>query len=125
MPDRRTQRFADFAHGPARVSWAHGGVSNAGGGILAAVSIAHIAEAANMQCMLGSMTETRAALTAAAHVVASQKNVLYADLDTFTEHITDPVRGGMQVKDGVVTVPDAPGLGFDIDPAFLKTLHAA
>ena len=95
------------------------------GGILQAMRIAHIAEAANMKCMLGSMCETRAGLTAAAHLVASQKNIQYADLDTFTEHRTDPVTGGMRVKDGVVTLPDTPGLGFDFDGAFLKTLRAA
>jgi L-alanine-DL-glutamate epimerase-like enolase superfamily enzyme len=78
-----------------------------------------------MQCMLGSMVETRLALTAAAHVVAAQKCVTYADLDTFTEHKIDPVVGGMQVKDGLVTLPQAPGLGVDVDADFLKTLKPA
>ncbi len=95
------------------------------GGILRTMQIAAIAEAANLQCMLGSMSETRIALTAAAHVMAAQKCAVYADLDTFTEHKIDPVLGGMQVKNGMVTLPDAPGLGVDVDPAFLKTLHAA
>jgi L-alanine-DL-glutamate epimerase-like enolase superfamily enzyme len=95
------------------------------GGILKSMRIAAIAEAANMQCMLGSMVETRLALTAAAHVVAAQKCVTYADLDTFTEHKIDPVVGGMQVKDGLVTLPQAPGLGVDVDADFLKTLKPA
>jgi L-alanine-DL-glutamate epimerase-like enolase superfamily enzyme len=95
------------------------------GGILQAVHIAQIAEAANMKCMLGCMNETRVGLTAAAHVVLSQRNVLYADLDTFTEHKVDPVIGGMQVKDGIVRLTGKPGLGLDIDPAWLKTLRAA
>jgi L-alanine-DL-glutamate epimerase-like enolase superfamily enzyme len=95
------------------------------GGILKAMRIAHIAAAANMEYMPDCMCETRAGLTAAAHVVASQKNIYYADLDTFMEHRVDPVTGGMQVKGGVVTLPDAPGPGLDIDPAFLKTLRAA
>ena len=88
-------------------------------------AIAQIAEAANMKCMLGCMSETRIALTAAAHVVASQKAVLYADLDAFTEQTEDPVLGGMEVKDGTIHVPDAPGLGLDIDPVFLRTLRPA
>jgi L-alanine-DL-glutamate epimerase-like enolase superfamily enzyme len=95
------------------------------GGILQSVRIAQIAEAADMRCMLGCMTETRLALTAAAHVVCSQRNVLYADLDAFTEHRIDPVVGGMQVKDGIIRLPETPGLGLDIDPAWLKTLRAA
>jgi len=92
------------------------------GGILNAVRIAHIADAANMRCMVGCMLETRIALTAAAHVVASQANIVYADLDGNAEHTADPVVGGMTTKGGIVTMPEKPGLGCDIDPAFLKKL---
>jgi L-Ala-D/L-Glu epimerase / N-acetyl-D-glutamate racemase len=92
------------------------------GGILNAVRIAHIADAANMRCMVGCMLETRIALTAAAHVVASQANIVYADLDGNAEHTLDPVVGGMTTKGGIVTMPEKPGLGCDIDPAFLKKL---
>jgi L-Ala-D/L-Glu epimerase len=94
------------------------------GGILQTLWVAQIADAADMKCMLGCMNETRVGLTAAAHVICSQRNVLYADLDAFTEHKVDPVIGGMQVKDGIVRLPDAPGLGLDIDPEWLKTLRA-
>ena len=62
------------------------------------------------------------ALTAAAHVVASQRNIIYADLDGNTEHVVDPVIGGMMVKAGIITLPETPGLGLDIDPAFLKKM---
>ncbi len=92
------------------------------GGILQAVRLAHVAAAANLPCMLGCMNETRLALTAAAHVHMSQEIIRYADLDAFFEHDADPVVGGMQVKAGVVTLPDAPGLGLEIDPAFLRKL---
>jgi L-alanine-DL-glutamate epimerase-like enolase superfamily enzyme len=95
------------------------------GGILQAVWVARIADAADMKCMLGCMSETRVALTAAAHVVCSQRNVLWADLDAFTEYEVDPVIEGMQVKDGVIHAPTTPGLGLDLDPAWLKTLRAA
>ncbi len=92
------------------------------GGILNAIRIAHIADAANMRCMVGCMLETRIALTAAAHVVASQANIVHADLDGNAEHTIDPVVGGMTTKSGIVTMPEKPGLGCDIDPAFLKKL---
>jgi L-alanine-DL-glutamate epimerase-like enolase superfamily enzyme len=95
------------------------------GGILQAAWIAQIAGAADMNCMLGCMSETRVALTAAAQVVCSQRNVLYADLDAFTIHKIDPVIGGMQVKDGIIRLSATPGLGLDIDPDWLKTLHVA
>jgi L-Ala-D/L-Glu epimerase len=92
------------------------------GGILNSVRIAHIADGANMRCMVGCMLETRLGLTAAAHVVASQKNIIYADLDGNDEHVFDPVTGGMTVKGGVLNLPETPGIGCGIDPAFLKKL---
>jgi len=93
------------------------------GGILNSIRIAHIADAANMRCMVGCMIESNLALTAAAHVVASQANIVYADLDGNTEHATNPTVGGMTVQAGTLTLPEAPGLGCDVDPAFVKTLQ--
>jgi L-alanine-DL-glutamate epimerase-like enolase superfamily enzyme len=94
------------------------------GGILPGLRIATIADAANIQCMVGCMSETRIALTAAAHLVFSQRNIRYADLDSFLLAESDPVVGGMQVTKGVVQLPDAPGLGVDLEPAFMKRLTA-
>jgi L-alanine-DL-glutamate epimerase-like enolase superfamily enzyme len=94
------------------------------GGILHAVRLAHIAEAANLPCMLGCMNETRVALTAAAHVGMSQPICRYGDLDSFLVHQMDPVVGGMDVIAGVVRLPESPGLGLDVDPAFLNKLRA-
>jgi L-alanine-DL-glutamate epimerase-like enolase superfamily enzyme len=93
------------------------------GGIANSVRIAHIADAANIRCMVGCMLESNVALTAAAHVVASQTNIIFADLDGNAEHTMNPVIGGMTVKAGVVTMPETPGLGCDIDPAYLKKLR--
>ena len=95
------------------------------GGILNAVRVAQIAAAADIQCMLGCMNETSLALTAAAHVIASQKNLIYADLDSFLFAVTNPIIGGIEVRQGTVSLPTAPGLGLDIDPAFLKKLTPA
>jgi L-alanine-DL-glutamate epimerase-like enolase superfamily enzyme len=93
------------------------------GGILNAVRIAHVADAAGMKCMVGCMLESKVALTAAAHVVASQDNVVYADLDGNAEHTADPVAGGFTIKGGMLTLTDKPGLGCDVDPAFLGALR--
>ena len=93
------------------------------GGLLRGVQIATVAASAGVTCMVGCMEETRLALTAGAHLVCSQKNIVYADLDGFLELSVDPVIGGMQMRDGIVTLPNTPGLGVDIDPAFLGKLH--
>jgi L-alanine-DL-glutamate epimerase-like enolase superfamily enzyme len=93
------------------------------GGILNMVRIAHIADAANIKCMVGCMLESSVALTAAAHVVASQSNIIFADLDGNAEHTVDPVIGGMTVNKGIITLPEKPGVGCDVDPAFLKKLR--
>jgi L-alanine-DL-glutamate epimerase-like enolase superfamily enzyme len=93
------------------------------GGLLNSIRIAHIADAANIRCMVGCMLESKLALTAAAHVVASQANIVYADLDGNTEHVEDPIIGGMTVNAGTLTLPETPGLGCDVDPAFVKKLR--
>jgi L-Ala-D/L-Glu epimerase len=92
------------------------------GGIAASVRISHIAESANIRCMVGCMNESRVALTAAAHCVASQRNIVFADLDGNEEHTMDPVVGGFDIKDGMIVLPEKPGLGVDVDPDFLRTL---
>jgi L-alanine-DL-glutamate epimerase-like enolase superfamily enzyme len=93
------------------------------GGLLNSIRIAHIADAANIRCMVGCMFESKLALTAAAHVVASQANIVYADLDGNTEHAIDPITGGITVNAGTLTLPETPGLGCDVDPAFVKKLR--
>jgi len=93
------------------------------GGLLNSIRIAHVADAANMRCMVGCMIESNLALTAAAHVVASQANIVYADLDGNTEHAVNPIIGGMTVKAGTLTMPETPGLGCDVDPAFVRKLR--
>jgi L-Ala-D/L-Glu epimerase len=94
------------------------------GGILPAVRIAHVAAAANVPCMVGCMAETRLALTAAAHVVMSQAIIRWADLDAYHEMAVDLCSGGMKVERGVVTLPDTPGLGVEMDPGIVTKLKA-
>jgi L-alanine-DL-glutamate epimerase-like enolase superfamily enzyme len=95
------------------------------GGMSNALKISMIGEAANIRCMLGCMNETRLALTAAAHVHGAQKNIIFADLDGHFGHVVDPIIGGFTVKDGTITLPETPGLGCDVDPAYLKKLKKA
>ena len=93
------------------------------GGMSNALRISMIGEAANIRCMLGCMNETRLGLTAAAHIHGAQRNIIFADLDGHFGHVLDPIIGGMTVKDGVITLPETPGLGCDVDPAYLKKLR--
>jgi L-alanine-DL-glutamate epimerase-like enolase superfamily enzyme len=93
------------------------------GGLMNGLKIAHVAEAANIRCMVGCMLESKVALTAAAHLVASERAITFADLDGNSEHTVDPVVDGMTVSKGVITLPEKPGLGCDVDSAFLKKLR--
>jgi L-alanine-DL-glutamate epimerase-like enolase superfamily enzyme len=92
------------------------------GGLGAMIRMAHVAEAANMPCMIGCMLESRLGLTAAAHVAGAHDNVVWTDLDGHSSHTMDPVIGGMTFSRGRVTLPETPGIGADIDPVFLDTL---
>jgi len=90
------------------------------GGIHTALKINALAESAGIPCMVGCMVETRLGLTAAAHLVSARPNIRYADLDGFYFLAEDPIVGGAQWKVGEITLPDTPGHGADVDPAFLE-----
>ncbi|MEM3666020.1 MAG: dipeptide epimerase [Candidatus Bathyarchaeia archaeon] len=82
------------------------------GGIYRAKQIAAIAETAGMACMIGCMLETKLAITAAAHLAASTRNIQEADLDAPLFLSEDPIReGGIQYEDGTLKIPNLPGLG--------------
>jgi len=93
------------------------------GGIRNAIKISSIGESAGIKCMVGSMLETKVALTAASHFVASSRNVVFADLDADSSHAVYPVIDGIKVEGGTITLPEKPGLGLDVDPTFLKKLR--
>lgn len=93
------------------------------GGIRNAIKISNIAESAGIRCMVGCMLETKVALTAASHFVASSRNVIFADLDSDSSHAVFPVIDGIKVEGGTITLPEKPGLGLDVDPSFLKKLR--
>ena len=90
------------------------------GGIHTALKINAIAEGAGIICMVGCMMETRLGLTAAAHIVSARFNIKFADLDGYLMLKEDPIIGGAQYNIGKIDLPDTPGHGADVDPAFLK-----
>jgi L-alanine-DL-glutamate epimerase-like enolase superfamily enzyme len=83
------------------------------GGISEAVKIIHIAETAGLSCMVGCMLESKISLTAAAHLALAFRNIQYVDLDSHLFLKEDPVCGGMDVINGVIHLPEKPGLGID------------
>jgi len=89
------------------------------GGIWEALKINAIAEAAHIRCMIGCMSESRLGLTANAHFAAARPNVTFCDLDGCFEHALDPVVGGLTYHPYRIELPDVPGIGATIDPAFL------
>ncbi|GIP37739.1 L-Ala-D/L-Glu epimerase [Paenibacillus sp. J31TS4] len=81
------------------------------GGIYKAQLINQAAEEYGVECMMGSMIETRVAITAAAHFAASKKNITRFDFDAPLMLVHDIVEGGVLYSGRTLTFPDAPGLG--------------
>lgn len=81
------------------------------GGIYQAQIINSLAETCGVECMVGSMIETRLGITAAAHFAASKKNITRFDFDAPLMLAKDIVTGGINYEGKRITFPDAPGLG--------------
>lgn len=92
------------------------------GGICNVRKIAHVAEAGYRPCMMGCMSESRLGITAAAHFALSNNVIRFLDLDSFYEHAENPILGGAEIKNGMIAVPDLPGIGASPDPDYLKRL---
>ncbi|QMW01313.1 mandelate racemase/muconate lactonizing enzyme family protein [Spirosoma foliorum] len=90
------------------------------GGIFEALKINAIGEAAEIPCMIGCMSESRLALTANAHFASARQNVRFYDLDACFEHAEDPVYGGITYNGYQIELPETPGIGAEVDSAFLK-----
>jgi o-succinylbenzoate synthase len=81
------------------------------GGIFQAEKINSIAEAFGVECMVGSMIETRLGITAAAHFAASKSNITRFDFDAPLMLAEDIVTGGIIYNGRTISFPDAHGLG--------------
>ena len=91
------------------------------GGIAEAIKINEACAGHHIPCMMGGMLESRVALTAFGHFALAHDNVIFYDMDTcMLGHKADPVTGGVQYNKFFLTVPDAAGIGADVDDAFLK-----
>ncbi|MFC4024983.1 mandelate racemase/muconate lactonizing enzyme family protein [Oceanobacillus longus] len=81
------------------------------GGIHQAMKIAKLAESYGVDCMVGSMIETKIGITAAAHFAASQPNITRYDFDAPLMLTGDMVNGGITYKDSRIELGKEPGLG--------------
>lgn len=81
------------------------------GGIYKALQIVDIAEEYGVECMLGSMVESKISLTAAAHLAAAKKIITRVDLDAAILLKEDPVIGGFHKNIPWFSLDDSPGLG--------------
>ena len=92
------------------------------GGILEAQKIHEEALQHGVKCMIGSMLESRIALTANLHFALASPNVVFFDLDTcLLGHLVDPVVGGLTYDGYFLDVPETIGIGADADEEFLET----
>ena len=94
------------------------------GGIFNALKIIGLAEKAKMKMQVGGFTESRLGMTAFAHLALCSDNILYCDFDTPLMFTEDPVSGGITYhENGVVKVPETPGLGAWIDEERLDKME--
>jgi L-Ala-D/L-Glu epimerase len=77
------------------------------GGVKQAYRMMQRAKDLNLKIMLGCMTETSCAITAASHLSPLAD---WVDLDG-AELISNDLFTGMKIKDGALIIPDLPGLG--------------
>ncbi|MCX6316436.1 MAG: dipeptide epimerase [Bacteroidetes bacterium] len=95
------------------------------GGIFNALKIVSLAEAAGIHLQVGAMLESRLAMTAFAHFALCSPHIVHYDFDTALMFTDDPVTGGIRYeKNGVVTVPEVPGLGAIISEDRLKKMQS-
>jgi o-succinylbenzoate synthase len=81
------------------------------GGIHEAAKIAKLAAVHGVECMVGSMIETKLGITAAAHFAASEPNITRFDFDAPLMLKGDLLEGGISYSGNKIRLGDAPGLG--------------
>jgi L-alanine-DL-glutamate epimerase-like enolase superfamily enzyme len=94
------------------------------GGIFKALKMVKLAEDNHIHLQIGAFMESRLAMTAFAHFSLCSPIIEHYDFDTALMFIEDPVTGGIKYeKNGVVKVPEVPGLGATVDNARLEKLE--
>ena len=84
------------------------------GGVYEALRIATIAECAGIELMWGCMDESRISIAAALHAALACPATRYLDLDGSFDLARDVAEGGFHLRDGLLSISDAPGLGLTL-----------
>jgi L-Ala-D/L-Glu epimerase len=93
------------------------------GGIFKALKMVKLAEAANIHLQIGAFMESRLAMTAFAHFSLCSPIIEHFDFDTALMFSEDPISGGIVYeKNGVIELPDGPGLGAMVKENWLNKL---
>jgi galactarate dehydratase (D-threo-forming) len=95
------------------------------GGIDGMLRLFHIAEAANLECLIGTTQELSVATAAQAHVGAVVRSLDYASDPVGPElYEHDVVSSRVVFEGGELHVPSGPGLGVEVDPSLLAAHHS-
>jgi L-alanine-DL-glutamate epimerase-like enolase superfamily enzyme len=90
-------------------------------GFVKAVKIVELGAKAGIKMQIGGFMESRLGMTAAAHLALTNDAIQHCDFDTPLMFVADPVIGGIEyTENGVIEVPDSPGLGAAIDEEYLR-----
>lgn len=91
------------------------------GGFYKGKKIAELGKAAGLHMQVGGFMESRLGMTAAAHLALSNDHIHHCDFDTPLMYTQDPVIGGIRyLQNGVIDVPEVPGLGAVMDESYLN-----
>jgi L-Ala-D/L-Glu epimerase len=94
------------------------------GGIFKAIKIVELANQENISMQVGAFMESRLAMTAFAHFSLCSPLIVHFDFDTALMFSDDPVSGGITYKEnGIIEIPEVPGLGAHIDEMKLEALE--
>jgi L-alanine-DL-glutamate epimerase-like enolase superfamily enzyme len=89
---------------------------NKTGGLLSARQLAEMAGYGGVNLMWGCNDESAVSITAALHLALSFGHTKYLDLDGSLDLVRDRVTGGFQIRDGMISTVEGPGLGLKINP---------
>lgn len=92
-------------------------------GFTKAMKIVELAEKNLMKMQIGGFLESRLGFTASAHLALTSNYIEFFDFDSPLMMEEDPIKGGITYNPGgIISMPDAPGLGATIDEGYLKSL---
>jgi L-alanine-DL-glutamate epimerase-like enolase superfamily enzyme len=96
------------------------------GGVYNAYEIVKLGDKAKMHMQVGAFLESRLGMTASAHLALCSDNIVHCDFDTPLMFSEDIVSNGLTYhENGVMKVPDKPGLGASIEQWQLDKLEKA